>query len=191
MNAIAGLVSARNGIIRLEGRELQHLRAHERVRHGIALVPQGRRLFAGMTVDENLLAGAHTLPSRRKIEQRREEVFAIFPRLQERRRQVVGTLSGGEQQMCAIARSVMSSPQVLLIDELSLGLAPVVVEDLLAALERIRARGTALLVVEQDVDSALRFAARAYVLQLGHVVLQGAADQVRAEETFAASYMGL
>lgn len=190
MKTIAGLVDVRAGAIELAGPRVERLPPHERVRLGLALVPEGRRLFAGMSVDENLTAGAHSLPSRTEIERERERVFSIFPRLRERRGQVVGTLSGGEAQMCAIGRGLMSVPRLLLIDELSLGLAPNLVDELLAALEAIRALGTALLVVEQDVDAALRFAARAYVMQVGRVVLNGSAAEVRADATFATSYMG-
>ncbi len=191
LKTLAGLVEVRSGTIDFAGARIERLAPHQRVGLGLALVPEGRRLFAGMSVDENLTAGAHSLGSRSKIERERERVFSIFPHLRQRRAQIVGTLSGGEQQMCAIGRGLMSAPRLLLIDELSLGLAPNLVDELLAALETIRANGTALVVVEQDVDAALRFAARAYVLGLGHVVLSGTAGEIRADTTFAASYMGL
>ncbi len=191
MNAIAGTVPLRAGALRFAGADLAGRAAYERVRLGIALVPQGRRLFAGMSVEENLVAGGHVRPSRSAVADAAERAYALFPRLRERRRQTVGTLSGGEQQMCAIARALMAGPRLLLIDELSLGLAPIVVDDLLEALERIRRDGTALLVVEQDVDAALRYAARAYVMQLGTMVLSGASSEVRADSRFAASYMGI
>jgi branched-chain amino acid transport system ATP-binding protein len=191
MNAIAGTVGLRGGSLRFRGAELAGRAAHERVPLGIALVPQGRRLFAGMSVEENLTAGGHVRRSRADLADGRERAYALFPRLRERRWQAVGTLSGGEQQMCAIARALMSAPRLLLIDELSLGLAPIVVDDLLQALERIRGDGTALLVVEQDVDAALRYASRAYVMQLGTIVLAGTASEVRADPSFHASYMGI
>ncbi|HTD37608.1 MAG TPA: ABC transporter ATP-binding protein [Candidatus Limnocylindrales bacterium] len=191
MNAIAGTVPVRGGTLCFAGTELAGRAAHERVGLGIALVPQGRRLFAGMSVEENLVAGGHVRRSRGAVADAAERAYALFPRLRERRGQTVGTLSGGEQQMCAIARALMAGPRLLLIDELSLGLAPIVVDDLLEALERIRRDGTALLVVEQDVDAALRYAARAYVMQLGTIVLAGASHEVRADPRFGASYMGI
>ena len=191
MNAIAGTVALRGGTVRFGEADLAGRAAHERVRLGIALVPQGRRLFAGMSVEENLVAGGHVRRSRRALADAIERAYALFPRLRERRRQAAGTLSGGEQQMCAIARALMAGPRLLLIDELSLGLAPILVDDLLEALERIRNEGTALLVVEQDVDAALRYAARAYVMQLGTIVLSGTSDAVRADPRFGASYMGI
>jgi len=190
MKALSGLIETRAGSIRFAGTEIAGIEAHRRVARGVALVPEGRRLFAGMTVAENLLAGAHTLEAS-KIAMQRERILSVFPALRERLGQVVGTLSGGEQQMCAIGRSLMSSPRLLLIDELSLGLAPFLVDELLDALERIRCDGTALLVVEQDVDAALRYANRAYVMQLGRIVLTGSAAEVRADASFAISYMGL
>jgi branched-chain amino acid transport system ATP-binding protein len=191
MNAIAGTIPLRGGALTFAGTGLAGRAAHERVRRGIALVPQGRRLFAGMSVEENLVAGGHVRPSRAAVADAAERAYALFPRLRERRRQAVGTLSGGEQQMCAIARALMAGPGLLLIDELSLGLAPIVVDDLLEALERIRAGGTALLVVEQDVDAALQYAARAYVMQLGTIVLSGGSAEVRGDPRFGASYMGI
>jgi branched-chain amino acid transport system ATP-binding protein len=191
LNAIGGTLELRGGSLRFAGTELAGRAAHERVRLGIALVPQGRRLFAGMSVEENLIAGGHLRPSRAALAEAVERAYALFPRLRERRRQAAGTLSGGEQQMCAIARALMSAPRLLLIDELSLGLAPIVLDDLLVSLERIRRDGTALLVVEQDVEVALRYAARAYVMQLGTIVLAGASSEVRADPRFQASYMGI
>ncbi|HTD33413.1 MAG TPA: ABC transporter ATP-binding protein [Candidatus Elarobacter sp.] len=191
MSAVAGTLAVRGGTLRFAGREIGSRAAHARVSLGVALVPQGRRLFTGMSVEENLIAGAHVLRGRGAVAGALERAYALFPLLRERRRQAVGTLSGGEQQMCAIARALVSRPRLLMIDELSLGLAPLVVDDLLGALERVRLEGTALLVVEQDVEAAFRFASRAYVLQLGSIVLQGPTAAVRADPAFTGSYMGI
>jgi branched-chain amino acid transport system ATP-binding protein len=189
MRALAGSLPALRGRIGLDGADVTPLPAHERVRRGLSLVPEGRRLFAGMTVGENLAAGAFGT-SRRDAATRLARVLKLFPMLGERRRQQVGTLSGGEQQMCAIGRSLMSGPRLLLIDELSLGLAPVVVDVLLDALVQIRAAGTTLLVVEQDVETSLSFADRAYLLRSGSVVRSGGASSMLADSGFKREFLG-
>jgi branched-chain amino acid transport system ATP-binding protein len=161
------------------------------VRRGISLVPEGRRLFRGMTVAENLAAGAFTVRDRSRTGAALERVLELFPILAQRRRQQVGTLSGGEQQMCAIGRSLMSEPRLLLVDELSLGLAPLVVDELLEALGRIRRQGTTLLVVEQDVETSLSVADRAYVLRQGRLVASGAGRALLADPSFQGEYLGV
>ena len=190
MGAIAGTLPARRGRITVDGTDVTGLPAHERVRHGLALVPEGRRLFVGMTVIENLSAGAYRARGQ-EVGRRRDRVFGIFPSLAERRNQQVGTLSGGEQQMCAIGRALMSGPTILLIDELSLGLAPVVVDRLLDALDEVRAGGTSLLVVDQDVERLLSYADRAYLLRHGSIVRSGDAPALLADESFAHEYLGV
>ena len=170
LKTIAGLIRPSHGAIAYRGESIVSAAPHERVQRGIALVPEGRRLFAGMTVYENLLVGAHCLSERKIIGQQLDRVLTLFPILDERRDQVVGTLSGGEQQMCAIGRALMSSPRLMLIDELSLGLAPIVVERLVEALTQVRRLGMTMFVVEQDVDLALKMSDRAYVMQRGRIV---------------------
>jgi branched-chain amino acid transport system ATP-binding protein len=190
MRTIAGSLEPLAGEVRFRGNDLAHVPAHERVRRGISLVPEGRRLFRGMTVLENLIAGAFVV-SRRTIAGRLERVYELFPILAERGRQQVGTLSGGEQQMCAIGRALMSGPKLLLVDELSLGLAPVVVDDLLAALVRIREEGATLLVVEQDVNTSLAYADRGYVMRHGRVVSSGPSAELLADQSFLREYLGV
>ena len=160
LNTIAGLIKPFCGEIVYQEKEISALPVHERVRLGIALVPEGRRLFAGMTVIENLMMGAFTKTEHDRIVKELERVFDLFPILKERDKQVVGTLSGGERQMCAIGRALMSQPKLLLVDEMSLGLAPVVVDSLLETMVDIRRDGVTLLVVEQDVNTALVYADR-------------------------------
>jgi branched-chain amino acid transport system ATP-binding protein len=178
LKTIAGLIRPYRGAIVYCGESIVSAAPHERVQRGIALVPEGRRLFAGMTVHENLLVGAHCLSDRQIINQQLDRVLALFPILGERRDQVVGTLSGGEQQMCAIARALMSSPRLMMIDELSLGLAPIVVERLVEVLAEVRRLGMTMLVVEQDVDLALKMSDRAYVMHRGRIVKSGTASSL-------------
>ncbi|MGC8838018.1 MAG: ABC transporter ATP-binding protein [Anaerolineae bacterium] len=187
---LAGLIKARSGRIVFQGEDITALSAPERVRRGLALVPEGRQLFQGLTVEENLKLGAY---ARRdgKIQESLEQVYALFPEVAERRRQLAGTLSGGEQQMCAIARGLMSAPKMLLIDELSLGLAPVVVDRLKRAIADIRKAGVTLLVVEQDVQTALEIASRAYVMETGRIVQEGPSEVLLADPRIKAAYIGL
>jgi branched-chain amino acid transport system ATP-binding protein len=192
LHALAGLLPARTGAVLLEGRDVTAVRAEARVPLGMSLVPEGRRLYAGMTVAENLRMGAHTTRNRREVATRLQRMYELFPRLEQRHRQQVGTLSGGEQQMCAIARALMSEPRLLIIDELSLGLAPVIVDDLLETLVDIRSTGTTLLVVEQDVETALSYADRAYVLRQGRVVRRGTGQEVLLHDPgLRREYLGL
>jgi branched-chain amino acid transport system ATP-binding protein len=170
LKTIAGLIRPSSGSILLDGEDIVALPAHRRLQMGMALIPEGRRLFVGMTVHENLLVGAHTLGSRALIHRQLDRVLQLFPALAERRSQIAGTLSGGEQQMCAIGRAIMSAPRLMLIDELSLGLAPVVVERLAQALAQIRQSGATIVLVEQDLDLAFKMADRSYVLQRGRIV---------------------
>jgi branched-chain amino acid transport system ATP-binding protein len=188
--AISGLIRPLSGRIRLAGRDITSADADEIVRAGIAHVPQGRRLFPSLTVRQNLELGAYT----RRDGQVREDlewVLQTFPRLRERQRQLAGTMSGGEQQMCAIGRALMSKPKLLMIDEPSLGLAPVVVDDLLGILRRVHEQGTTVLMVEQDIQTALEEADRGYVLETGHVTLSGSAAELLANQDVKKAYLGV
>jgi branched-chain amino acid transport system ATP-binding protein len=169
MKTIAGLLAPSSGEIIYEGVNIVSQTAHMRVANGLAMTPEGRHLFAGMSVHDNLLVGAHSVRDRQVIARQQDLTFALFPILQQRRNQIAGTLSGGEQQMCAIGRALMSAPRLLLIDELSLGLAPVVVSRLVESLKAIRKLGTTLVVVEQDAALAMTMADRAYILERGRI----------------------
>lgn len=191
LRALSGVLPATAGSIRFGGRDLAQQAPEQIVGTGLIHVPEGRRLFAGLSVRDNLLIGAYLRrDGKQAIRASMEEVFTLFPRLAERRRQDASTLSGGEQQMCAIGRGLMAKPKLLLIDELSLGLAPRVVEELVAALASINAGGTALLVVEQDVEIALGLARHALVLDQGRVLLSGAAGELRQHPLIHAAYLG-
>ncbi|MCC7272205.1 MAG: ABC transporter ATP-binding protein [Alphaproteobacteria bacterium] len=192
LRTISGLLVPRAGAIRFAGRDIAGHSPSEIVRMGVAHAPEGRRLFAGMTVEENLRLGAYARrdKSRPSIAASIDRVFAHFPRLRERRRQLAGTLSGGEQQMCAIGRALMAEPRLLMIDELSLGLAPLIVEELVHILHAINAAGTTVLLVEQDVAVALGVCSRAVVLQTGRVVLTGDAAALLDDADIIKSYLG-
>jgi branched-chain amino acid transport system ATP-binding protein len=190
LKTIVGLLKPFHGEIWYRGKEISAVPVHEMVRLGIALVPEGRRLFAGMTVMENLKMGAFAQSDNGKITKQLQRVFDLFPVLKERKTQIVGTLSGGERQMCAIGRALMSRPRLLLVDELSLGLAPVVVDGLLETLIAIKQEGVTLLVVEQDVNTALVYADRGYVLREGRIVKSGAAKQLLEDPSIQKDYLG-
>jgi branched-chain amino acid transport system ATP-binding protein len=190
MNTLSGLLRPLAGSISFDGRELAGAKAEEIVRSGISQVPEGRRVFGNLDVEENLLVGAHLVRDKAIVRGRLDEVFELFPRLRERRGQTAGTMSGGEQQMLAIGRAVMSGPRLLLLDEPSLGLAPKVVSEVFKALSRIVADGTTLLLVEQNSRLALRFAARAYVLETGSIVLDGDTDVLARDERVRRIYLG-
>jgi branched-chain amino acid transport system ATP-binding protein len=190
MRTLAGSLEAKAGRIVLNGADVTALPSYRRVTRGLSLVPEGRRLFPGMTTAENLLAGAYTA-KRSEVAARLAHVHGLFPILAERHGQQVGTLSGGEQQMCAIGRALMSRPNVLLVDELSLGLAPVVVDALLDALAAIRDEGTALLVVEQDVETSLSRADRGYVMRHGSIVTEGPSAALLADPALTSEFLGI
>jgi len=190
MNAVSGLVRPTRGSIRLDGEEIAGRRAEEIVRAGVAHVPEGRQVFGNLSVEENLLIGAHVVPDQQQIERQLEEVYLLFPRLLERRQQGAATMSGGEQQMLAIGRGLMSNPALLLLDEPSLGLAPILVSDVFRALRRIAEAGTTLLLVEQNSRIALRFADRAYVMETGRVALTGPAVELAQDPRVQALYLG-
>lgn len=192
LRTISGLLRPTAGRITFQGDQLDGVGSDRIVASGIIHVPEGRRLFAGMSVEENLAVGAFMRRSRKaEVRHDLDRMYALFPVLGERRRQPAGYLSGGEQQMCAIARGLMGHPSLLMVDEASLGLAPVIVESLIARLAQIRDEGTTILMVEQDVQLALETADRAYVLEAGRVVLSGPSAEVLADPRIATAYLGL
>jgi branched-chain amino acid transport system ATP-binding protein len=189
LKTISGLLHPRRGKVTFEGKDISRTAAHHLVREGIGHAPEGRRIFPRMTVLENLLMGAFTR-DQHTIGPDIERVMDLFPRLRERTRQLGGTLSGGEQQMLAIGRALMSAPRVLLLDEPSLGLSPILVQQVFATIKQINGQGTTVLLVEQNALQALSIAHRAYVLQTGRVVLAGPAERVMQNETVRKAYLG-
>jgi branched-chain amino acid transport system ATP-binding protein len=188
---IAGLLEPRHGKVFLEGEDLAGYKAHDIVYKGVAMVPEGRRVFSKLTVSENLDMGAYHRSDGAGIEEDRERVFRLFPRLEERRTQVAGTLSGGEQQMLATARALMARPRLMLLDEPSMGLAPVLVEDVFDTILEINQDGTTILLVEQNAHMALQIAHRGYVLQTGEIVLKDTADGLRQNSMVQKAYLGM
>ena len=190
LRTISGLIRASAGTIRFEGKDLARLSADEIVRRGIGHSPEGRRVFARMTVRENLELGAFTRRSRTEIATDLERVYDTFPRLRERMLQKAGTLSGGEQQMLAIGRALMSRPRLLLLDEPSLGLSPILVQTIFAVIRDINANGTTILLIEQNARQALAIASRGYVLEVGRVAHTGSAAALMASEAVREAYLG-
>ena len=190
LKTISGLLKPRQGRIELEGEDLTRYRAHEIVAKGIVQVPEGRRVFGRLTVTENLEMGAFVLNDSRQLGANLEKVFTLFPRLEERRKQIAGTLSGGEQQMLATGRVLMANPRVLLLDEPSMGLAPVLVDSIFDTIRQLHAAGTTILLVEQNARIALQVASRGYVLQTGVVVLNDTAENLRQNEMVRKAYLG-
>ena len=191
MRAIAGLNNPLQGVIRFEGRDISRLRAHQTLALGISYVPEGRRLFAKLSVEENLSLGAYTEKSPAEIKRRLDEMLELFPILRDRARQTAETLSGGEQQMLAIARGLMSRPKLLMLDEMSLGLMPTLVEKMMETIVAINRSGMTVLLVEQMVQEALEIAHRGYVLQTGRVVHTGSAQELLDSEEIRRAYMGM
>ena len=192
LRAIAGIVRPQSGSITFKGEELIGLKPHQVVRRGIAMVPEGRKVFTNLTVAENLRLGAFIRNDEARIQQDLEELFALFPRLDERRTQNAGTLSGGEQQMLALARARMSGPALLMIDEPSLGLAPVLAEGVFRELKRLNeATGQTILLIEQNARAALSIADYAYILETGSIVLQGPAKELAQMDEVRQSYLGV
>lgn len=190
LRAIAGLIKSKTGSITYEGEELTTLDPAAIVRRGIALSPEGRRIFPHLSVRENLLLGAYSRRDSAGIARDMEWVFDLFPRLRERSEQKGGTLSGGEQQMLAVARALMSRPQVLMLDEPSLGLAPLLVKDVFSIIERINAEGRTVLLVEQNAFAALKIAHYAYVLETGRITLHGTGEELLADQRVIQAYLG-
>jgi branched-chain amino acid transport system ATP-binding protein len=191
MRVISGLIRPTAGQINMEGADLLATPPHRILELGIAHVPENRRLFARMTVEDNLRMGAFIPAARAKFRQRLDFVYELFPRLRERRAQFAGTMSGGEQQMCAIGRALMSEPRLLLLDEPSAGLAPVVVQQVFGLVERIRASGLTVLIVEQNVRQVLRFVDRAYLLEAGTIRATGTSAELSASATIREAYLGV
>jgi branched-chain amino acid transport system ATP-binding protein len=190
VNAIARLLPIRRGALRFEGAEVTAASAQDMCDRGVALIPEGRRLFTRMTVEENLELGSYRRAARAEKAAARERAYAMFPILAERRRQLAGTLSGGQQQMLAIGRALMAQPKMLLIDEPSLGLAPLVVEQVFETIRQIHASGVSILLIEQNVTKALDLVERAYVLEGGRIVAEGNPAELRAQPHIRAAYLG-
>jgi branched-chain amino acid transport system ATP-binding protein len=191
LKTISGSLHPRLGSIRLEGEDLRAYKPHQIVAKGVVQVPEGRRVFARMSVTENLEMGAFTQENKQKIKDGFERVFTLFPRLKERRSQLGGTLSGGEQQMLATGRALMADPRVLLMDEPSMGLAPVLVDSIFETIQELNRSGVTILLVEQNARIALQIANRGYVLQTGEIVLSGSAEDLRTNEMVQRAYLGI
>ena len=191
MRVISGILPMRDGTMSIEGREIGGLPAHRVVEQGIAHVPENRRLFPRLSVEENLRIGAFIPSARARFAEQLDWVYQLFPRLKDRRNQLAGTMSGGEQQMCAIARALMSKPKVLLMDEPSAGLAPIVVQQVFELVHRIRAEGLTVLIVEQNVQQVLDVVDRAYLLEVGSIKLSGTAAELKGNSFIREAYMGL
>jgi len=191
MRVISGLMQRYTGAMKLDGRSIGGLPAHRMVEQGIAHVPENRRLFPRLTVEDNLRIGAYLPRARRQCAEQLDRVYKLFPRLKDRREQLAGTLSGGEQQMCAIGRALMSDPKLLLMDEPSAGLAPLVVAQVFDLVRRIRAEGLTVLIVEQNVQQVLDVVDRAYLLEVGRIKLAGTSAELKGNDFIRKSYMGL
>ena len=192
LRTIAGIVKPSEGSITLDGKNLLGLISFEVLRRGIALVPEGRRVFVNLTVRENLILGAYTRNDKTEINQTMEEIFSLFPRLQERISQPAGTLSGGEQQMLALGRALMSQPKLLMIDEPSLGLAPVLSQGVLKKLKEVnQMKGQTILLIEQNARAAMSIADYAYILETGKIVLEGDAESLARDDQVRKSYLGV
>lgn len=192
LQAISGVLAREKGSVMLQGKDISSLREYHIVKRGISQVPEGRGIFPMLTVEENMLLGAYLRRDKAEIEEDKEKMFGIFPRLKERRKQPGGTLSGGEQQMLAIARALMARPEVLLLDEPSMGLAPIIVEGIFKTIYRInKERQTTILLVEQNAQMALTVAHRAYVLEVGEIVKEGTAEELKQNDEIRKSYLGI
>ena len=191
LRVISKLIDVSAGEITMEGQRLNDVPPHRVIEQGIAHVPENRRLFPRLTVEENLRIGAYTGAARARFKERLAFVYELFPRLRERRDQMAGTMSGGEQQMCAIGRGLMSGPKLLLLDEPSAGLAPVVVQQVFELVRRIRSEGYTVLIVEQNIQQVLKVVDRAYLLETGRIKLSGSAAELLANDDVRRAYIGL
>lgn len=190
LRAISGLNPIKSGSIEFNGKILKNIPAFQLVKMGISMVPEGRRIFANLTVMENLELGAYIRKDSKAIKADYNKIFQLFPRLLERKNQVAGTLSGGEQQMLAIGRALMSKPEILLMDEPSMGLAPIIVKDIFNIIKEINGEGVTVLLVEQNAHMALSIAHKAYVLETGRIILSGDADKLLNDESVKSAYLG-
>ena len=191
LRVISGLLAPRRGRVLFEGKPIERMPAHERVGLGIVQVPEGRRLFPFLSVRENLIIGAHTEAARKQRDATLRQVFELFPILADRQNQLASSMSGGEQQMCAIGRALMAQPKLLMLDEPTLGLAPLLVRRIFETVQTINQAGVTVLLVEQNVHHTLRIASRAYVLESGRVVLTGPADDLSGDERLRRAYLGM
>ena len=190
IKTVMGLVKPTSGQILYNNQDITHLPAHKRAGLGIGYVPEGRRVFAKLTVEENLRMGAYELKDKKKIAENMARVYEIFPRLGERKNQLASTMSGGEQQMLAISRALMLSPRMLLIDEVSMGLMPIMVNTCFDVIQKLNGQGITILVVEQNANKALKVAHRGYVLETGNIILSDTADNLRKDDTVQRAYLG-
>ncbi|MDV3427788.1 MAG: ABC transporter ATP-binding protein [Bacillota bacterium] len=190
LRAISGLNPIKSGSIEFNGKTLKNIPAFQLVKMGISMVPEGRRIFANLTVMENLELGAYIRKDSKAVKADYNRIFQLFPRLLERKNQVAGTLSGGEQQMLAIGRALMSKPEILLMDEPSMGLAPIIVKDIFNIIKEINGEGVTVLLVEQNAHMALSIAHKAYVLETGRIILSGDADKLLNDESVKSAYLG-
>jgi len=191
LRVISGLLPATAGEMAMESTDLRRIEPHRILAAGIAHVPESRRLFPRLTVEDNLRMGAYLPSARAHFAERLDYVYGLFPRLKERRAQLAGTMSGGEQQMCAIARALMSRPRLILLDEPSMGLAPVIVAQVFDLVRRIRSEGYTVLIVEQNVRQVLKVADRAYLLEVGRIQLSGRSEELSASDEIRRAYMGI
>ena len=191
LRAISGMLPVQSGSLNMEGVSLREIPPHRLIEFGIAHVPENRRLFPGMSIEDNLRMGAFTPNARSRFAERLQFVFELFPHLKERRNQTAGTLSGGEQQMCAIGRALMSEPKLLLMDEPSAGLAPVIVHQVFQLVRQIRDQGLTVLIVEQNIEQVLQIVDRAYLLEVGAIKMSGTAEELSQSESLRKAYVGL
>ena len=190
LHTISGLITAASGSVTLDGQDLQKAPPHKIINMGLAHVPEGRHVFARMTVEENLRMGAYIIKDQKKIAENLEKVYHHFPRLKERYRQLAGTLSGGEQQMLAVGRALMSRPKLMMLDEPSLGLAPLVVQDIFKIIQEINRQGVTVLLIEQNANMALKIADLAYVLETGTITMSGTGADLLANDKVKEAYLG-
>jgi branched-chain amino acid transport system ATP-binding protein len=191
LRTIAGLLVPKSGEVLFKGQSIGHMKAHEVSRLGISYISEGLNLFTDMSVRENLLLGAYTIRDKQKQLETLEFVYSLFPRLKEREKQLAGTMSGGERKMLAIARGMMSNPELLLVDEPSLGLAPHLTHDVFRALLELRKRGVTILLVEQNVNATLEITDRAYILEHGRIAMEGPSEEMKANEHVRSAYLGI
>lgn len=190
MQSIMGLIHPKSGEIYYNGERIDKMPTHQIVKMGMTEVPEGRHIFQELTVMENIMLGAYTIKDREQKKQDLDKVFSLFPRLQERKNQVAGTLSGGEQQMLAISRALMSKPKLLLLDEPSMGLSPILVDEVFDIIKEIHKQGTTILLVEQNAEKALKIADKAYVLETGNITLSGTGKELRNNDLVIKAYLG-